>query len=173
MEVYSNIPTEQQKSHSAQSQSTTNKLVSLSSIQSYSNHNLNIPTPKILLLEDTPILQVANMTLLKSLGCDVDLAKTGIDAIKMFCNGYHLIFLDIGLPDISGITVAKAIRSEEVENNSPRNVLIALTAFGEKMAEECLEAGMDDYYTKPILSEQLKQVLSKWLPFIFKTDGDL
>jgi len=117
--------------------------------------------PKILLIEDTPLIQRINLVYLKLLGCKVELAQNGQEAIAMFKNGYDLVLSDIGLPDIDGREVIKAIRLQEQEKHTP---IIALTAFDDFIIKECFEAGVDDFYVKPLKTEELSAVLKRWLP---------
>jgi len=117
--------------------------------------------PKILLIEDTPLIQFINLAYLKLLGCDTELAQNGKEAIEMFKNGYDLILSDIGLPDIDGIEVVKTIRQQEQDKRTP---VIALTAFDDSIIKECFAAGVDDFYIKPLKPEELGVVLKRWLP---------
>lgn len=64
-------------------------------------------TPRILLVEDTPIIQKVNLHFLAQLGCEAELAGNGQEAITKLKQDYSLILLDIDLPDISGLQVAK------------------------------------------------------------------
>ncbi len=117
--------------------------------------------PKILLVEDDPLIQRINLVFLKLLGCKVDLAQNGQEATTMFKNGYDLILSDIGLPDIDGREVIKTIRQQEQVKRIP---IIALTAFDNFIIEECYEAGADDFYVKPLKPEELGIALKRWLP---------
>lgn len=133
------------------------------------DRDLFITAPKILLVEDTEIIQKVNLGFLDILGCKADLAKDGFEAIDMFVNGYDLILLDIGLPSKNGIKktgldVVKEIRRFEVETGAKRNIVIALTAFGDTMLDTCMTAGCDDFYVKPLLLDPLGEVLQRWLP---------
>jgi CheY-like chemotaxis protein len=117
--------------------------------------------PKVLLIEDTPIIQRINLVYLKLLGCKVELAQNGEQAIDMFSNGYDLVLSDIGLPDIDGREVIKIIRQQEQSKRTP---IIALTAFDDFIIKECLEAGVDDFYVKPLKTKELSAMLKRWLP---------
>ncbi len=118
-------------------------------------------TPKVLLIEDTPIIQYINLVYLKLLGCHVELAQNGQEAIALFKKGYELVLSDIGLPDIDGREVVKAMRQQEQDKHTP---IIALTAFNDFIIKECFEAGVDDFYVKPLKIEELSVVLKRWLP---------
>jgi len=131
------------------------------------NHkNLFITMPKILLIEDDPIIQRVNTLFLEQLGTKVELAKDGTQALSLFPQDYDLIFLDIGLPDLSGIEVVQRMRAYEQRHRLKPNIIIALTAHGKSMKEDCLAAGFDDFYTKPLLIEELTKALKCWLPHV-------
>lgn len=109
----------------------------------------------ILLVEDEPIVQTVHSAMLKKLGYAVDIAKNAEEAINMSKNSYDLIFMDVGLPDISGIQAAKKIR--EQQNTTP---IVALTAYPlSEVKEECLAAGINEIATKPISPEHLTQII--------------
>jgi len=118
---------------------------------------------KILLVEDSPIVQQVHMDYLKELGYKSDLAQDGEEALNMFKNGYDLILLDIRLPKVNGIEVTKEIRCYEKEKNLKPIIIIALTAFNQTVKEDCEIAGVDDFYVKPIEIHDLEKVLKRWL----------
>ncbi|MDP2216120.1 MAG: histidine kinase N-terminal 7TM domain-containing protein [Methanolobus sp.] len=98
-------------------------------------------------------------------------AMDGNEAILKFKNSKpDLVFMDIQMPGISGYEAARVIREIESETvksgiHSVHTPIIALTAGtvkGEK--ERCLNAGMDDYITKPVIAETIRCVLQRWLP---------
>lgn len=129
------------------------------------NNSLFNTQTKILLVEDTPMLQIMHTRFLENFGCHVELAKTGLEALDLAKKGYDAIILDIDLPDLCGISVASAIRNEEKFGKfNKRNTLIALTAFNDSLKQDCYTVGFDDFYTKPIHPDQLKGVLMRWLP---------
>lgn len=117
---------------------------------------------KILLIEDTPLIQKINIMLLTSLGCRVSLAKNGQEAINMSKGKFDLILLDLGLPDIDGIEVVKSIRANE--GNASHIPIVAITANGNIVKERCLTAGVDDFYVKPALLEDFASIIKKWIP---------
>ncbi len=123
-----------------------------------------ITAPKILLVEDEPIIQRIHTLFLEQLGAKVELAKNGAEALRLFPQDYDLILLDIGLPDMTGIEVAKYIRTYEQINQIRPHIIIALTAFGELMKEKCLAVGFNDFYAKPIPIERFTKALKCWLP---------
>ncbi len=91
-------------------------------------------------------------------------AEEGLAAFGMAT--YAAILLDISLPGMTGIECARAIRAEEHRRGGTRKVtpIIALTAgIGLVDKQACLEAGMDDYLTKPFDPEDLRKVLLRWV----------
>lgn len=117
--------------------------------------------PKILLVEDNAIIQKVNIAMLTNLGCEVDIADNGLKAVSMFGNGYDLIFMDVGLPELDGISATKSIRRNESKNKP--NIIVVLTAFGDTVEKKCLDAGANGFYTKPLLQNDLLEVLMYWL----------
>lgn len=114
---------------------------------------------KILLVEDNPIAAMVNSKLLEELGYKPDTAVNGTEAITMADNHYDLIFMDIGLPDIDGITASAEIRRREQEGQKHARI-VALTAYkSEEVLDHCLKSGMNDVATKPISSEQLQKII--------------
>jgi DNA-binding response OmpR family regulator len=114
----------------------------------------------ILIVEDNYILQKVVMGQLEEMGCGYDLAEDGQTALALFRkNNYDLILLDIGLPDINGIEVCKQIRTE-TRFHIP---IIGITAFGTCVEPGCIQAGVDDFYVKPVSMDTLKACLTKHL----------
>ena len=118
---------------------------------------------KVLLVEDNEIIQYVMDINLKELGCHVDIANDGEQAINMYPNGYDIIFMDIGLPKIGGIEVTQAIRAQEREQGG-HTIIVATTVLGDLVIKECKEAGVDDFYNKPLLQKDLVVILKRWSP---------
>jgi signal transduction histidine kinase/HPt (histidine-containing phosphotransfer) domain-containing protein/ActR/RegA family two-component response regulator len=128
-----------------------------------------IPTKKLLCSPDTNILAVDDNAinlnvicgLLRQCGVTVFAAASGKEAIEILrMNQYNLIFMDHMMPEMDGIETTKKIR--EMGINTP---VIALTANAITSAKEMLlTSGMDDFLSKPILKEQLYEILAKWIP---------
>lgn len=121
---------------------------------------------RILVAEDNPVNQQVALHMLQRLGCRVDLACNGRDAMFMHSSiPYDLILMDCQMPELDGYLASTQIRAAEPEGSHVP--IIALTAHampGER--EKCLSAGMDDYMSKPIRPQALRNVLALWL----KTD---
>ena len=116
---------------------------------------------RVLLAEDNPINAMLARALLEREGCTVDQARTGPEAIEAArVQAYDLILLDLRMPGMGGVEVARAIRKAGV-----RSPIAALTADAfEDARRACLEAGMDDFLTKPLEPAALHGLLGRLLP---------
>ena len=122
-------------------------------------------TPAILLAEDNPINALIATTMLEELPYRIDHVETGKLAFKAASHtAYHLILMDINMPDMDGYMAAEAIRAWEQSNNLPPTPIIALTANALKGdRDKCLKAGMNDYLTKPVKKDEMLQAVKHWL----------
>jgi PAS domain S-box-containing protein len=124
------------------------------------NQNIAREYPmKILLAEDNLINQKLAERVLEIFGYRVDLAENGQQAFDMMAkNSYDLILMDVMMPDVDGIEATRRIRSELNEKQQP--VIIAVTANALKGDKElCIGAGMNDYISKPINTQELRDLL--------------
>jgi CheY-like chemotaxis protein len=117
----------------------------------------------ILLAEDNPVNQKVAMRLLEKLNYRVETVADGRAAVTQWQTGrYDLILMDCQMPEMDGYDAAREIRRREAE--AERIPIVALTAHAMNGAEkECLDAGMDDYLSKPIDREKLEACLSRHL----------
>lgn len=116
---------------------------------------------RVLLVEDDAIIQIINKSFLEMLGYEVDLARNGREALNLYSEKHDLVLLDIGLPDINGYEVCQAIRQRVQGKRLP---ILALTAFGEFVEDQCLAAGINEVAIKPMMKLELKEFLERWLP---------
>lgn len=117
----------------------------------------------ILLVEDNPMNQKVAEIMFSELGCNVTLAENGAETIAALPQKFDIIFLDIGLPDTDGCTLAQYIINNQ--NSNQETPLIALTAHVlDSDKEKFLAAGMRDVVTKPITFNSAKEALLKWAP---------
>jgi CheY-like chemotaxis protein len=119
---------------------------------------------RVLLAEDNPVNQLLATRLLEKRGHRVVVAANGREALAALeKESYDLVFMDIQMPDMDGIEATAAIR--ERENSSGKHQpVIALTAHAMKGDQErCLDAGMDDYLSKPIQPHELDDILEKYI----------
>jgi CheY-like chemotaxis protein len=120
---------------------------------------------KVLLCEDKEINQLMGLNALESLGCLVDVAKDGEQAVILASQKkYDLIFMDCAMPKIDGYEATVRIRKFFADKGSEYYVpIVALTA---KVLlhdrEKCLDCGMDDYITKPARRDILCNAINKW-----------
>ncbi len=122
---------------------------------------------RVLLVEDNLIIQKAHTLLLQEMGCWVDVVDRGELALSRISQGenYDMIFMDIGLPGITGIEVVKQIREWELMQMRFSLPIIAMTAYlNAEEHERCLDAGMDAVITKPIQMNELRCVIMSFLP---------
>lgn len=128
-------------------------------MQSDLKERIKLQSPKILLVEDDAISRRFIKAILTDFGCRVDAVENAKQALELFNNNFDLILSDLGLPDMSGIELAKAIRQKECDNYHVP--LIALTGqMAGDFKEVCLQAGMDDFMEKPVNKERLLQILT-------------
>jgi len=122
---------------------------------------------RVLVVEDVKVAQKVAIIMLNALGYEVDTADNGAQALELVSHRiYDIIFMDLGLPDIDGLTVAETIRKKEGQNR--HSIIIALSAHSENEngidnKKNCLDAGMDDYIEKPLTKELALKVLQKFL----------
>jgi len=119
---------------------------------------------RVLLAEDNAINQKIAVAMLQKGGYSVDVAETGKEAFdKAVSNGYSAILMDVQMPEMDGYEATHHIRDWESGRN--RHIpIIAMTAYAMKGdRERCIEAGMDDYVTKPIESRIVYNVLERWM----------
>lgn len=113
---------------------------------------------KVLLVEDEKIALMVHKRMVEQLGYQLDVAEDGQQALALAFNGYGVILMDIGLPDMTGIEVTAQIRHHE-KGSSVR--IVGLTAYLQEEVEgQCLAAGMDEVITKPVTIEKLSELLS-------------
>jgi two-component system, sensor histidine kinase len=118
----------------------------------------------ILLVEDNKINQMICEQFFLKLGCSVDLAETGVDAIEKFKSEAHydVIFMDCNMPEMDGFLATAAIRDIEKQAGLSPIPIVALTAHVEdSIRRQCLKAGMDMFLSKPFLFEDLEVIVSK------------
>ena len=126
---------------------------------------------RVLVAEDYEINQVVVREFLRRFGLECDVVSDGLAALqKSLTREYDLVLLDCQMPLMDGLQVAAEVRKAESQGTGMARLggrlpLVALTAnaiSGDR--EMCLEAGMDDYLTKPITCHSLTEVLLHWLP---------
>ena len=117
---------------------------------------------RILLAEDNPVNQKLAKMMLAKAGYPVDVASNGQEAVEKYTMSpeeFDLIFMDIQMPKMDGMKATRTIREKGFDSIP----IVAMTAHAMKGdREKCLEAGMDDYITKPIKKGPLFEMVEKW-----------
>lgn len=125
-----------------------------------------VGTYRVLIVEDNVVNQQVARGRLEKMGYSVKVAENGAAALAL-CGEerFDLIFMDCQMPVLDGYQATRRIRKEEQKlSGKGRTPIIAMTAHalaGDR--DQCIKAGMDDYVAKPFRTEELKQVLERWL----------
>ena len=121
-----------------------------------------IPPLKIMVVEDNLLNQKMIRTFLNRQGHQVDICNNGAEAIQTANEEeYDLIFMDVQMPVMDGLEATRMIR--ETEGTNQHTPIIAMTAYAlQGDSQRCLEAGMDDYVSKPLDTRRLLKVMRKW-----------
>ncbi len=141
------------------------------------NPQVNLPTmaasmsrfdgARILIVEDVEANRLVIRSMLGRLGVDCEEALNGLQAVERSraSEPYHLILMDIQLPEMDGLEATQAIRSQELARGLSRVPIVALTAgVFVSDQEKCRSAGMDDVMAKPVKLQALVECLKRWLP---------
>ena len=121
---------------------------------------------RLLLADDNPINQKVGLSVLHRLGYRADLANNGVEVLEALeQKAYDILFLDVQMPEMDGLEAARKICQKWSADKRPR--IIAMTGnalVGDR--EKCLQAGMDDYISKPIRISDLQSALERWGPMM-------
>ena len=124
---------------------------------------------RIILAEDNLVNQKIMIAYLTKLNCTFDLAENGEEVLELVkTKDYDVILMDCQMPLLDGYDTTQAIRQMEVNHQLSKHiVIIAMTAnaFVEDR-DRCLASGMDDYLSKPLRKQQLKETLEQWMQTI-------
>lgn len=123
---------------------------------------------EVLLIEDDVIVQHAHKLIFNKIGLTVDVADSGASALNILKqkSSYEAIFVDIGLPDMSGFDLIQAIREQE-----KKFLIIALTGYiGETEKQACFNAGATEVIHKPILMNKMVEILKPYLNLSMTTN---
>jgi PAS domain S-box-containing protein len=126
---------------------------------------------RVLIAEDSLINQKILLRMLKQIGCAADVVANGVQAVEAAATiKYDIVFMDMQMPEMDGLEATRKIVNAMQSSERPK--IIALTAnsmSGDK--EKCIDAGMDDYLTKPVRLEELLSSLKRWAPAPVKSDA--
>ena len=120
---------------------------------------------RVLLVEDNIINQRVATAMLNKLGCTVDIASNGVEAIDALKKqAYALVIMDLQMPVMGGIEATKEIRNKQTGIINPDIPVIAMTANATSQDKKnCLYAGMNDFISKPVVMPTLQELLKKWV----------
>lgn len=116
---------------------------------------------RVLLADDNPVNQLLASRLLKKLGCCVEQATTGAEAVTLALSfAYDLILMDCHMPEVDGFEATRVIRRHQAKQRTP---IIALTAsVTNEDRRMCIDAGMDDFLAKPLFADELNMIVDRW-----------
>ena len=119
---------------------------------------------RVLLAEDNATNQIVGAMMLRNLGCHVDIAANGREAMQMIEKfPYEIVFMDCEMPEMDGFEATAAIRRRT--DSKSRLPIVAVTAQAMQGDQaHCLAAGMDDYISKPVKQEDFARALKWWVP---------
>ncbi|MGF1573845.1 MAG: response regulator [Sumerlaeia bacterium] len=121
---------------------------------------------RILLVEDNMTNRVVALKMLDQLGYNTDIAENGQEALGALQERrYHLVLMDCQMPVLDGFEATKQIRNKAAGDANAQIPIIAMTAHalvGDK--QRCLQSGMNDYVSKPVHKQDLKEAIERWLP---------
>ncbi|MGI9431665.1 MAG: response regulator [Myxococcota bacterium] len=126
------------------------------------------PPVRVLLAEDNAVNQEVAVAMLSALGYEVEAVPNGREAmVKLEADSYDIVFMDCQMPVMDGFAATAAIREREAGldgPDAPYLPVVALTAHAmPKDRQDCFEAGMDDYLSKPFTKEQLRRLVERWV----------
>jgi CheY-like chemotaxis protein len=119
---------------------------------------------RVLVVDDNPVNRRVALRTLETLGCEVDLANDGAQALeRVKARTYDIVFMDCHMPVMDGFEATTAIRDSEAEDvHLP---IVAMTASSMPADRECcMKAGMDDFVAKPISRAEVVSVLRRYIP---------
>ncbi|MFG0248770.1 MAG: CHASE domain-containing protein [Phycisphaeraceae bacterium JB051] len=133
----------------------------------YAAPKMTLQNYNILVVDDNPINRMVASKMLQMLKANVTLAEGADDAFdKSRSTEFHLVLMDCQMPDIDGYEATHMLRNVCDRHATPGNVpIIALTANAlPQDRQKCIDAGMNDFITKPLKLDVLQKTLEKWLP---------
>lgn len=121
--------------------------------------------PRILIAEDNVINQKVTVKILGKYGCKTQVATNGCEAVEALRRDtYDAVLMDLQMPEMDGFEATKAIRDPFGNCLNPQVPIIALTANAqEETRKKCLNAGMDDFLTKPVSPKALMHKIEQWV----------
>lgn len=126
--------------------------------------SVDLNTLKVLLAEDNLVNRKVLSKMLERIGCQLDCAEDGLEALEMVRkHRYDLVLMDCQMPRMDGYEATREIRNLEATSGRQRIPIVALTANAlEGDRQKCLDAGMDDHLPKPVKAQTLRDTLVEW-----------
>ncbi|HED35203.1 MAG TPA: response regulator [Gammaproteobacteria bacterium] len=125
---------------------------------------------RILLVEDNHVNQLVASGILNEIGLQADVAANGLEAVRSLQEApedapYTLVLMDCQMPEMDGYEASRAIRDARAGERNKGVVILAMTANAmDGDREKCMEAGMNDYLSKPVDVDKLLEKLIQWIP---------
>ncbi len=142
------------------------KQESESLVQKLNTETLNFSNVRVLVAEDNYANQEIAEKILERMGCSVTCVGNGKEAIETLSTlPFDIVFMDCQMPEMDGFEATAVITDLIFKGKIKNTPIVALTANAMKGDKErCLEAGMQDYISKPVKKNAFKDILAKWLP---------
>jgi PAS domain S-box-containing protein len=118
---------------------------------------------QVLVAEDNLVNQMVIKAMLEKMGCNVVLAENGMRAIEIYEeNKFDIVLMDLSMPEMDGIEATATLRMRQ--DDASYIPIIGVTAHAlREDRQRCLDAGMDDYISKPVKQDALQKILSNWV----------
>lgn len=118
---------------------------------------------KILLVEDNDISIKLMKIILQQLECAPDVAKDAVSAIELyFAKHYDIVFLDIGLPDLDGIALAKIMLAYNRYKHTKSDIYALTAHTNNECKQACLASGMKGFITKPVEITEIEKIINNY-----------
>jgi PAS domain S-box-containing protein len=119
---------------------------------------------RVLVADDNETNQMVAVRMLKKVGCEADVAANGLEAVEALSRiPYALVLMDCSMPEMDGYAATREIRAHESPTGH-HTPIVAMTANAmEGDREKCIAAGMDDYLSKPVRTQDLEAALKRWV----------
>ncbi len=129
----------------------------------------------ILVVEDSEINAFVLTSILKKIGFkNLHISKNGIEAIEAIKNNhFDIVFMDCQMPEMDGFEATSMIRKGEAGEHNKSIIIVAMTAYAMKGdRKRCIDAGMNDYVSKPVSQQSISAILTNWLKLSLIVEKD-